>query len=39
VMEEDKNYYKTETLVTHKSSNNKYRSVEKRRTIFDHYKN
>ncbi len=39
VMEEDKNYYKTETLVTHKSSNNKYKSVEKRRTIFDHYKN
>ena len=39
VFAEDNNYYKTETLVTHKSLKNKYKSVEKRRAIFDHFKN
>ena len=39
VITEEGQYHMTETLVTHKSSNNKYKSVQKRRTIFNHYKN
>ena len=33
------NFYKTETLVTHKSSKNDYPSIEKREMIWDHDKN
>ncbi len=39
VIPEDKNYYMTETLVTHKSNGDNYLSIEKRKILFDHVKN
>ena len=39
VVPEDKHYYMTETLVTHKPTRDNHLSVEKRRMIFDHLKN
>ena len=39
VVPEDNHYYTTETLVTHKHSRDNSLSIEKRRMIFDHFKN
>jgi len=39
VVPEDKHYYMTETLVTHKPTRNNHLSIKKRRMIFDHLKN